>query len=335
MATLDRAVDNGTVIGRALQSAEALGGSVFAFGGAGAHLGLGSSFSLSNDQRSPVQITDLGSDNAYVAAHGQGNLILKTDGTVFSFGNGQNGMLGNGENGGLQNSPAHVTALGSDNALVDCGGQANAVLKTDGTVFIFGYGYERNTLGLDRISGPNQLVPTQITTLGSDNSFVDIGDWHCLVLKLDGTMFGWGKGDFHALGLGSTDFQYSPVALTAFGSDNAQCSAGTYHSIVLKTAGTVFTVGGCGAIGLGSLDVQVSPVHVTTLGSDNALVSAGNCHNLVLKSDGKVFAFGSDHHGESSGSECQLANRGNCRQLWPVQIEALGSDNALVFAGAG
>ena len=57
----------------------------------------------------------------------------------------------------------------------------------------------------------------------------------------------------------STTDQLSPVEVTALGSDNALVAAGWSHSLVLKTAGTVFAFGGgsSGRLGLGSTTDQL------------------------------------------------------------------------------
>jgi hypothetical protein len=118
------------------------------------------------------------------------------------------------------------------------------------------------------------------------------------------------------------------VEVAALGSDNALVAAGYFHSMVLKTSGTVFTFGngGNGRLGLGSTADQLSPAEVVGLGSDNALVAAGDAHSMVLKTSGTVFTFG-------YGANGRLGLGSTLGHLAPVEVVAMGSANLLVAAG--
>eukprot|EP01043_Picozoa_sp_COSAG02_P061455 COSAG02_NODE_8266_length_2637_cov_1.712372_1_plen_582_part_10 len=302
------------------------GGTVVTFGaGEKGQLGLGST----DDQMSPVEVTSLGSDNALVVAGGQHSMVLKTGGTVFAFGNADYGQLGLGSNIN-QLSPLLVAALGSDNVLVVAGEEFSLVLKSNGTVFVFG----RNSWGNLGLSSNNneQLSPVQVTALGSNNALMSAGTSHCMVLKTDGTVFTFGSNHYGQLGLDVSGNQPFPLQVTALGSDNALVVAGYEYSMVLKADGTVFAFGIYLGLGLGDYANRNSPVQVATLGSDNALVTLGGCltgwgpHTMALKNNGTVFSWGYNGYG-------QLGLGSELNQISPVQVTALGSNNALVVAG--
>ena len=87
-----------------------------------------------------------------------------------------------------------------------------------------------------------------------------------------------------------------------------------------------FGDGGYGRLGTGDATNRLSPVQIQSLGTDNAMVAAGDAHNLVLTTAGAVFSFG-------AGSFGPLGHGDATNRLSPVQIQSLGTDNAMVAAG--
>jgi alpha-tubulin suppressor-like RCC1 family protein len=93
---------------------------------------------------------------------------------------------------------------------------------------------------------------------------------------------------------------------------------------------------GLGHLGPRSTDNRHVPIEVMALGTDNALVVGGAQHSLVLKTMGVVFAFGSGQYGMLGlGSTdnlftCGVSTIVHPCQLSPIEVMALGTDNALV-----
>src|SRR5437870_1818214 len=82
------------------------------------------------------------------------------------------------------------------------------------------------------------------------------------------------------------------ISPASAGCDVAAASAGTRHSLVLRSNGTVWAWGEniYGQLGSGSTsDIDV-PSRVLTLGDVEA-IAAGGWHSLALKSDGTVWAW--------------------------------------------
>jgi alpha-tubulin suppressor-like RCC1 family protein len=87
-------------------------------------------------------------------------------------------------------------------------------------------------------------------------------------------------------------------------SDVAGVSAGQYHTLVLKTDGSVWAFGAnsYGQLGDQTTTLRTSPVAVK-LADGAALtgvvtVAAGSNHSLALKSDGTVVAWGYNSNGQ-------------------------------------
>lgn len=76
-------------------------------------------------------------------------------------------------------------------------------------------------------------------------------------------------------------------------------ASGSYHTIALKSDGTLWAWGynGDGQLGDGTTIYRRSPVQI---GTDIhwAQIAAGNEHTIALKSDGSLWAWGNNFNGE-------------------------------------
>ena len=149
----------------------------------------------------------------------------------------------------------------------------------------------------------------------------------------------WGTGDNQngPLGDGSrSNGATHPVHSTELDSDNAAVSPGRWYTMVLKTSGEVWGVGSntYANLGDGTRTDRYSPVHITELGSDNAAVVASTTngqHTMIIKQSGAVWGMGYSGYGQlgylnSDGGTGQ-------RQVSPVHVSTLGSDNVAVSTG--
>src|SRR5437764_12099093 len=103
-------------------------------------------------------------------------------------------------------------------------------------------------------------------------------------------------------------------------------AAGTYHSLAVKSDGTVWAWGynGHGQLGNGSFTYSGTPVQVSGLGSVRA-IAAGYFYSLALRSDGTVWAWG-------LGSNGQLGNGSSTDSPIPVPVGALRGVRAVTVA---
>ena len=141
-------------------------------------------------------------------------------------------------------------------------------------------------------------------------------------------MWSWGWNLDGQLGDGTFDDKL--VSVQASGLSNViKISAGTYHTLALKSDGTVWAWGDnvSGQIGDGSTTSRSVPTQVSGL-SGVISISAGRFFSLAVKSDGTVWTWGENLYG-------QLGNGNTNDSSIPVQVSGLsGITSGIVATGA-
>jgi YD repeat-containing protein len=174
-------------------------GTLWTWGSNGSgQLGLGNVVARS----SPVQVGAL-TDWLQVAGCYNACAAIKTDGTLWTWGLNNEGQLGIGS-AVDKSSPVQVGALTNWSQIA--GGLSNTFLAitTGGTL----YGWGAAFLGDNTAVGKNS--PVQIGAL-TNWSKVSVGLYSSAAIKTDGTLWGWGRNDNGAIGLGNTTYFSSPV----------------------------------------------------------------------------------------------------------------------------
>lgn len=123
---------------------------------------------------------------------------IKKDGTLWTWGDNQEGQLGNGD---VDNDVTIPTQIGTDTnwKQIASGDLNSSAIKTNGTLWTWGL----NDYGqLGDGTYVNKFIPTQI---GSDNNWelVYAGGGHSGALKTDGTFWAWGLNSSGQIGNGT------------------------------------------------------------------------------------------------------------------------------------
>ena len=126
-------------------------------------------------------------------------VALKADGTLWAWGYGTNGQLGDGTTA-VRTTPIQEATGANDWVAVDAGKYHTVALKADGTLWAWG---SNNYGELGDGTTTNSSTPVQEATQASDWVAVDVGDWHTVALKADGTLWAWENIPQATLGCGT------------------------------------------------------------------------------------------------------------------------------------
>jgi alpha-tubulin suppressor-like RCC1 family protein len=198
-------------------------GTLWAWGPNGyGSLGQGNTTSTS----SPVQV-GAGTTWSTAVCGGFGHMhAIKTDGTLWAWGNNNRGQLGLNNLTNIS-SPVQVGTL-TNWLKLSAGTYHNAAIKTDGTMWTWGFNYGRLGLG----NGSHYSSPKQVGALTTWSN-ASAGSYGCAAIKTDSTLWTWsalnGQGD---LGQGNTTDRSSPVQVGAL-TNWTQANMGTRHVVSL------------------------------------------------------------------------------------------------------
>jgi len=270
-------------------------GTLWGWGQNSNKLGLG----LGNlaDQNLPVQI-GTANDWATVSAGNVHSLAVKTNGTLWSWGNGQFGQLGNGT---FNSATPNVTQVGTANdwLSVSAGNRFSLAIKTTGTLWAWGLN-NVGQLGINNIIDQN--LPTQVGT-ASNWSVIDAGNQHSLAIDNAGFMYAWGDNTFGQFGNSTNTGSLVPIVVST-ANNWVDVSAGFDHSIALDNNGILYTFGnntnGQLCDGSNTASNTMLPISIGGAGTITQYIdiSAGNNFSLAIKNDNTLWSGGFNSQGQ-------------------------------------
>lgn len=149
-----------------------------------------------------------GWSGAAIVAGGHHTVAVKANGTLWAWGYNMSGQLGNGTTSYSESSPTQIGS-GSTWSAIAAGWRHTVALKTDGTLWAWGYNGD-GQLG-DGTTATSQSSPVQIT--GTAWAQVACKQHHTLSIKTDGTLWAWGYNYNGQLGDGTNIAKDSPVQI--------------------------------------------------------------------------------------------------------------------------
>jgi alpha-tubulin suppressor-like RCC1 family protein len=227
-----------------------------------------------NARSSPVQTISGGRNWKQVACGSQVTAAIKTDGTLWLWGNNSpNGQLGNNSLTN-QSSPVQTISAGTNWKQVDCGTTYVAAIKTDGTLWLWGNN-DRGQLGDNTTI--RKSSPVQTVSGGTNWKQVACGSQITAATKTDGTLWLWGSNDRGQLGDNTTIAKSSPVQTVSGGTNWKQVANGARTPSAIKTDGTLWTWGNnnVGQLGINNTFDRSSPVQTVSGGTNWKQVSSG------------------------------------------------------------
>ena len=233
-----------------------------------------------DDRSSPVQIP--GTTWKRICTAGFGQLAVKTNGTMWSWGSNVNGVLGTNQTAGYwpdydagqkYSSPVQIPGTTWDK-IPQSGTYSRFAIRTDGTLWSWGantYG----TLGLNNRTSYSS--PVQIPGTTWNELYTGRGGTECFITKTDGTLWAWGRNNEGQMGQNNRTYYSSPTQIP--GTTWNKVSTGGNAVFASKTDGTYWSWGGNyyghqGNNTRGPTGVTSSPVQVP--GDYSNIVVGGN-----------------------------------------------------------
>jgi len=234
-------------------------------------------------------------------------IALKSDGTVWAWGQNNFGQLGQG-NTANSDYPVQVknpAGTGYLTNIVQIKGGINHVvaLSLDGTVYTWGLN-SNGQLGNNTLI--NSTLPIKVEGLNNVRS-IGAASGSSFAVMADGTVWGWGYNANGNLGDGTRVQRNTPFK-TLY-TNVVQIEGGVNFSLALRADGTVWAAGRnyYGEIGSGGFATNVdyqnnTPVQVRGPNNVGMLqnivkIAAGHNDAMALDKDGYVYAWGYGNYG--------------------------------------
>jgi alpha-tubulin suppressor-like RCC1 family protein len=229
----------------------------------------------------------------------QGNLtsgeycsIILKDGVLYGWGDNSYGQSGVGKSGS-NFTPVQITT-DNDWKMVTMGGYHTLAIKTDGTLWAWGWG-NGSEMGLDQL-GTRVEFPTRLGR-DTDWTWVSTSDGHTAALKENGTLWVWGNNVDARLGVGPTvNSTCRHPYQVGRDRDWATVVAGDAYTMALKKNGSLWAwgvnTGGC--LGAPTVtQVQQAPIQIGT-DKDWVKIFTGwrGFGSFGIKKDGTLWAWG-------------------------------------------
>ena len=237
----------------------------------------------SKNKSIPAQTVAGGTDWKQTSCGLNHTAAIKTDGTLWTWGDNAYGQLGTNSVIAVS-SPVQTISGGTNWKQVSCGHLHTAEIKEDGTLWLWGKNNNFIPDGRKGALGDNTIIdrssPVQTIALGTDWKSVSCGFNFTAAIKNDNTLWLWGDNSSGQLGTDSVIHTSSPVQTIAGGTDWNKIDCGVLHVSALKQDGTLWLWGfnyngQIGDLGINGLGNVSSPVQTIMGGTGWYNVSAG------------------------------------------------------------
>jgi alpha-tubulin suppressor-like RCC1 family protein len=275
------------------------------------------------NRSTPVTTFAGGTDWKQVDCGSTHTAAIKTDGSLWTWGRGVDGRLGTNDLI-TRTTPVTTFAGGNNWKQVSCSSAHTAAIKTDGSLWSWGFGNE-GQLGNNVFASRS----TPVTTFSGGTTWkqVSAGVGFSAAIKTDGTLWVWGLQNEGRLG--RNDNETTNVPSTTFsGGNNWKSVSCSYSTSAIKTDGTLWTWGfnSSGQLGDNTTISRSTPVTTFVGGTNWKSVSCRGQYTSAIKTDGSLWTWGANGSG-------QLGTNNTITRSTPVTTFAGGNNWKQVSAG--
>lgn len=187
----------------------------------------------------PTQVIGMESGVIGMAAGNAYSCAAKSDGSVKCWGSNGNGRLGNNS---TVNSPSPVDVSGLTNVIAMTGGYDHTcATKSDRTVWCWG-SRQLGQIGDGNNTSGDQLTPVQVAGL-TDAYVLSTGDHHNCAVKLDRTVWCWGRNSDGQIGDGTKANATTPKQVLNIDNASSVTAIGYNHTCATKNDGSAWCWG--------------------------------------------------------------------------------------------
>ncbi|MBO5478752.1 MAG: cadherin-like beta sandwich domain-containing protein [Clostridia bacterium] len=230
-----------------------------------------------------------------VETNGNHTIMLKVDGTVWTYGIGNYGELGNGKKEVTDEPVQAIFPKGTIITKIAAGENHCLALDNEGNVWSWG---RNEYYQLGNSTKEYILTPTKIEGLTNIKQ-IDAGNHTSFAITKEGELYGFGLNANGEAGIGSYTNRITPTK-AKFLTDVIAVKAGKNHTVVLKSTGEVLVTGSNLYGELGQNDTSIRKVNeFKKVNLENVVrIATGDGTTTVLLTDGNVYTWGSNIYKE-------------------------------------
>ena len=223
-------------------------------------------------------------------------LAVDENGTLWAWGKNDFGQLGNG----TKTSSQKPVIIMENVKQAAAGESYSLAVGIDGTLYAWG----RDVVDWPSSNGEDNWDKhsTHPVRMMDNVRQASAGLQFIMVVRNDGSLWGWGHNESGQLGNGTTDESPRPIRIL----DNVrQVSAGAAHAMAIRNDGSLWAWGDNESCQLGDGTSKNRELPVKIL--DNvSQVSAGNNYSMAGLNTGQLFGWGNNQNGQCSLTKSYL-----------------------------